>query len=259
MIQIAAGAVLAAAVALMAHRTRALTRGGALAAFVVGAIVFGVGGWRGALVLLTFFVPSTLLSRLGRARKRAAMSDAKSGPRDARQVLANGAIAAVCLLLSAWTPAIAVFAVAFAGALAAASADTWGTEIGTLSRETPRSIVTFAPVESGMSGGITLLGSIATLAGAICVAGVAYATSIAAFWPVAIAGIAGAFADSLLGATLQERRWCPNCRQDCESNPHRCGTQTQRRRGFAWLENDAVNFAATLTGALIAIGLAARV
>lgn len=247
------GALFAGLVALSAYRSRALTRDGAMAAFAVGTVTFGAGGWRGAGVLLAFFVPATLLSRIGGAHKRTAMADAKSGPRDAGQVLANGAVAAICLL--GGTPRTMA---AFAGAVAAASADTWGTEVGTASHERPRSVVTFKTVPPGASGGVTAIGSIASLAGAACVAAVAAAAGVASFWPVAFGGMAGALADSLLGATLQERRWCPRCRQQCESNPHLCGAPTHRGSGLPWLANDGVNVAATVTGAAIA-GLAARV
>ncbi|HEY5425101.1 MAG TPA: DUF92 domain-containing protein [Candidatus Tumulicola sp.] len=255
MIGVVIGAVCAAIVATLAYRTRALTAGGAAAAFAVGTIVFGAGGWRGALVLFAFFIPSTLLSRIGRTRKRELTDAGKIGPRDARQVLANGGVAALCTLLA--LRGGATFTAAFAGAFAAASADTWGTEIGTLSRAVPRSIVTLRPVAAGLSGGITLVGTLATLAGAGCVALVGALAGVGAFWPVAAGGVAGAFVDSFLGASLQALRWCPGCARECETNPHRCGTSTVLRRGLEWLENDAINLAATLGGALVAGSLAA--
>ncbi|MGA8532529.1 MAG: DUF92 domain-containing protein, partial [Candidatus Tumulicola sp.] len=99
------GAALAAAVALVAYRVRALSAGGAWAAFAVGALVFGTSGWRGALVLFAFFIPSTLLSRFGRSHKAA--FEGKQGPRDAWQVLANGGIAAICALLALRLPPFA--------------------------------------------------------------------------------------------------------------------------------------------------------
>jgi uncharacterized protein (TIGR00297 family) len=250
----AIGALLAAAVALVAYRARALTAGGAGAAFVVGASVFAATGWRGALVLFAFFIPSTLLSRLGRARKRALDDVGKQGPRDAWQVLANGGVAALCAVLMPHGDL--VFAAAFSGAFAAAAADTWGTEIGTLSRAAPRSVLTLRPVATGMSGGITLTGSLATIAGAAFVAAVAWFAGVAAFWPVALGGIAGAFLDSLAGATLQAQRWCPQCARACETDPHRCGSATILRRGFGWVQNDAVNLIATLAGALAAGSMA---
>ena len=242
--------------AAAAYRAHALSLSGALAACAVGTIAFGIGGWTGALVLFAFFIPSTLLSRVGKARKRALVDIGKTGARDAWQVLANGGAAALAMLAA---PALGAPAIAaFAGAFAAASADTWGTEIGTLARGTPRSIFTLRPIATGLSGGITWQGTLAELGGAAVVAGVAAALHAAAFWPVFIAGVAGAFIDSALGATAQSLRYCPACARACETNPHACGSATVLRRGIAWFGNDAVNFAATLAGAAIAYALSAR-
>jgi uncharacterized protein (TIGR00297 family) len=250
------GAILAAVVAALAWRARSLSPSGALAAFVVGTVVFGWKGWSGAAVLFAFFIPSAILSRVGRKRKRAMLDVGKQGARDAWQVLANGGVAAACALPYGDRHA-SLFAAAFAGAFAAAAADTWGTEIGTLVRSAPRSILTLRPIATGMSGGISAAGTAATLAGAAFVALVAAATHVAAIVPVAAGGIAGALLDSVLGASLQAMRWCPACAVACETNPHHCGTPTSLRRGMGWLENDAVNLAATLAGAVVA-GVLAR-
>lgn len=238
-------------VALLAWRARALKIGGALAAFAVGACVFGSGAWPYAAVLFAFFIPSTLLSRAGRAVKRRLIDTGKHGARDQWQVLANGGVAAACALATAagHSPALAA---AFAGAFAAAAADTFGTEIGTLVRATPRSILTLRPVARGLSGGITFAGTTAEIAGALFVAAVAWVCGVSLLIPVAIGGIAGALVDSLLGATAQELRYCTACLRECETDPHACGTATTRIRGIGWMNNDAVNAAATLSGALIA-------
>lgn len=250
MIQLAIAAVLATLVAAIAYRARALSASGAVAAWLIGTITFALGGWGGASVLFAFFLPSTLLSRVGRERKRTLADVGKTGARDAWQVLANGGVAALALLLS-WHYGAPMLA-AFAGACAAASSDTWGTEIGTLARGTPRSLLTLRPVSTGISGGVSWQGTIAECAGSVCVALVASFTHIAPFVPIAIAGVAGATIDSLLGASLQALRYCSACERTCETNPHACGNATTLRRGFAWLENDAVNLAATASGAIIA-------
>jgi uncharacterized protein (TIGR00297 family) len=254
--QAALGAALAATVAAIAYRAYALSRGGAVAAFAVGALVFGSGGWPAAAVLFAFFLPSTLLSRYGRARKRAMTGVWSAAPRSGWQVLANGGVAALCALAA--TRGGAPFAAAFAGAFAAASADTWSTEIGTLSGRAPVSILTLRPVRAGISGGITLLGTLAMVAGSICVAATAALAGVAPFAGVALGGIAGGVADSILGASLQALRWCPACSRACETRHHDCGTPTLLHRGVGWIENDAVNFAATLCGAIVA-ALALRV
>ncbi|MHB8145701.1 MAG: DUF92 domain-containing protein [Vulcanimicrobiaceae bacterium] len=254
MTQVAFGCALAALVAFAAYRARALDRSGAFAAFAIGAAIFGAGGWYAALVLFAFFVPSMLLSRLGRERKRDLTDIAKPGARDARQVLANGGVAAIAIVLARFlgAPLAAVLAAAYAGAFAAAAADTWGTEIGTWIGGRPRSILTLRPLAAGLSGGLSPAGTAAQVVGAASVGLVAQAVHLAPFWPVAIAGFIGATIDSLLGAGVQALRHCPRCKRDCENNPHVCGSPTTLLRGVAWFENDAVNFAATLGGAVFA-------
>jgi uncharacterized protein (TIGR00297 family) len=249
------GAAAAAFVAYAAYRLGTLSLGGALAAVVVGAATYGALGVPGAAVLLAFFVSSIGLSRFGRARKRELLVDVgKTGPRDASQVLANGAVAALCAVLAVWVNTR--YGYAFAGAFAAAAADTWGTEVGTLSRRAPVSILTLRRIPAGLSGGITLPGTLAEVAGALFVAGVALVIGRYALLPVALGGIAGAVVDSLLGGSLQSLRWCPQCSRATEREPHGCGANTTPLRGLGWIGNDAVNWAATLTGAAVAFALA---
>lgn len=207
------------------------------------------GGWPAALVVFAFFIPAVLLSRHGRARKRELVDIGKHGARDAWQVLANGGVATLCIAL--W-PHGDAFACAFAGAYAAASGDTWGTEIGTLARGRPRSILTFRPLPTGLSGGVTLAGTLAEIGGACVVALAAAMVDIGSFLPIALGGVAGALIDSLLGASAQSLRWCPTCERACETNPHVCGTPTTQRRGLRWMNNDAVNLCATIGGAVVA-------
>lgn len=248
------GALLAAAIGFAAWRVRALTTGGAIGAALVGTATFGALGMRGAFVLLAFFVSSIALSRLGKARKAALVDAGKSGPRDGAQVFANGGVAAICALLALGGDQH--FAVAFAGAFAAATADTWATEIGTLLGGQPHSILTFRPIARGLSGGVSLAGTLASFAGALLLGAVAAAAGFGSFAAVALAGVAGSLLDSVLGASLQSLRWCPQCARGCETDPHACGANTAPIRGLSWFGNDAVNFAATLGGALVAFALA---
>ena len=237
-----------------AWRFGTLSAGGAVAAWIVGTPTFGSLGIPGAAVLLAFFIPSVALSRYRRDRKRTLLRDvAKAGARDGAQVLANGGVAAVCALL-----ALIVdhrFATAFAGAFAAAAADTWGTELGSLVPRKPRSIVTGREVNTGLSGGITTAGTLAEVAGAAFVALVACAAGFHAYLAIAAGGIAGAFADSILGGTIQALRWCPQCERETESEPHSCGANTRIVRGLPWVNNDLVNLLATLTGAAVGFAL----
>lgn len=251
------GALIAGIAGFAAWRAGSLSASGALAAFAVGTAVYGSLGPRGAAVLFTFFLTSVALSRYGRARKRVALADvSKTGARDAGQVLANGGIAALCALAAHAIDAR--YAAAFGGAFAAATADTWGTEIGSLARTAPVSILTRRTLNTGLSGGITLLGTLAEAAGALTIGAVAALSGFGPLLAIAVAGFAGALLDSLLGATVQVLRHCPQCHVDTECEPHRCGANTTVVRGVGFIDNDAVNVAATLCGAGVALLLSPR-
>jgi uncharacterized protein (TIGR00297 family) len=267
----------AGAVAVIALRAHALTRGGAIAAFVVGTLTYASGTVGFTLVLLAFFVPSVILSRVGKARKRALVDIGKGGARDALQVLANGGVATACAVAWAFTHDIR-WALAFAGAYAASTADTWATEIGTLAGTAPRSILTLRPLPTGMSGGVTWRGTLGEVAGGLWIGVVAPIAIVLAYiaqqsdvgftmaysrwWGLAalalvipVAGIVGSIVDSLLGATLQESRHCDACNRACETDPHVCREPTRIVAGVRGISNDAVNFAATLTGAAATVPL----
>lgn len=225
-----------------------LSRSGIPAALAVGVLVVAGGSWRYAAVLLAFFVTSMALSRAGKRRKEHLAEQGKGGPRNAFQVLANGGIAAACAIAArlGHSPPLAA---AFAGACAAAAADTWGTEIGTLFAVRPRSVLSGKALAPGLSGGITLPGTIAEAAGGAFVGIVAQAAGVAPWWVVAGAGLAGAFADSFAGAGAQELRYCDRCGRACEVDPHGCGAPTRRIRGVGWMTNDSVNVICTAVGA----------
>ena len=126
-----------------------LTGRGVVAALGVGVAVGWGLGWRGFVPLLAFFISGSLLTQL---------TGGEGGRRTAAQVLANGGVAAIAALLGAWTAAL--------GSLAAATADTWATELGSFARRPPRLITTGQAVPAGTSGGITVLGTAGGVVGA---------------------------------------------------------------------------------------------
>ncbi len=169
------------------------------------------------------------------------------------QVLANGGVFTAAALASIVSPAQVWLAIAI-GALAAATADTWATEVGTLFGGDPRSIISGKTVPAGTSGGVTLVGTAAAVGGAAFMA--ILATLVGWSVPIRVAlaaGVAGALADSLAGAMLQERRWCSACRAPTERAVHVCGTRTGRIGGIAGFDNDVVNLLCSFVGALVAL------
>jgi uncharacterized protein (TIGR00297 family) len=224
---LAAGFLLSAGVAVAARALRLLTHDGVLAAVAIGTLVFGFGGWKEAGLLALFFATSSLLTRWHARRKP---HPEHAAGRSAPQVLANGSVAT---LLAVWGSALAApwVSAAFAGAIAASTADTWATEIGLLSRTPPQLITarllrTRTVVPPGTSGGVTWLGTIAACAGAALIAGSSTVWLDTRFASVWLAGVVGMTLDSTLGATA-EGRW-------------------------RWMTNDTVNLIASIGGALLA-------
>lgn len=269
--QLFLGVALSAVVAGLGYWRRALSLGGLVGAMLVGTLTFGCGGWIWGLLLITFFVSSSLLSYYRRADKETAADKfAKGSRRDLGQVLANGGVGAGLAAAFALHPEPLLFA-AFLGVMATVNADTWATELGVLSRVPPRLVITNQEVPVGTSGGVTALGTLASVAGALLIGSVATAlTQAVSLWQgsdwslravsfplLAVAGgLAGSLADSLLGATVQGIYFCDFCGKETERTIHRCGQTTYLVRGWPWLNNDIVNLFASLVGGLVTAFLA---
>lgn len=251
------GAMLAVAVALGALRMRALTEGGAAVASLIGTLAVGAG-WRWGILLILFFVASSALSAVTASRQAPSVLGIvdKRGPRDALQVLANGGVFAAVAMGEILWPHTA-WSAAGLGALAAATADTWGTEIGSMARSAPRMITTWQRVPAGTSGAVSPAGLAATGCGAafISLAAISLGWGVELAAAVFAGGLAGAASDSLAGATLQQKRRCESCSLETEQRVHRCGSRTRMIGGLAWLENDGVNLSCTLVGAAVAAAL----
>lgn len=252
---LAIGLGLAALVTAAAYAAGSLTGGGAAAATVIGGLAFAGGGLLPAVLLIVFFVTSSVLSRLGRSTKaRVADRYEKGVRRDQGQVLANGGVAAI-LAVAYGVSGNTLALVALAGALAAVTADTWGTEIGVLARRSPIRLTDGRRVDRGTSGAVTVEGTLGSLAGSTLIGGLAgWGTGGPTLGgAVVLGGFVGAVADSLLGGTVQAMFECPACRKETERHPtHVCGTPTRQIRGWFWLRNDAVNAIASLTGGVVA-------
>ena len=256
--QLIIGFILAAIIAYLAHRMRSLNQHGAIAATIVGTVVFGVGGLQWAILLLIFFITSSVLSRLFKKRKQGLDEKFSKGhQRDAGQVFGNGGLATAFVLVHFLYPESTVGWVGFAASLAAVNADTWATELGVLNPTSPRMITDLRKrVEKGTSGGVSLFGTFASLLGAsaIALAAAVFSNDWSLVFVISLAGLAGSLFDSLIGATVQAMYYCPTDKKETEKHPfHTCGTKTIHIRGWKWLNNDWVNFACGAFGIMIAL------
>lgn len=252
------GGTLAGLAAGRAARHGQLTMGGEYAAFGVGAAA-ACGGFLWAGTLAVFFYTSMFLSgwRRGEKRQRSYSVLPEAKARDAWQVLANGGLFAAAAL--GWGIFGEYHAGLFGfGALATATADTWATEIGMAMKQVPRSILTWKPVTAGTSGGVSAYGTAAAIVGAFVIALLAVVSFTTPFdlprlEAVFVGGLAGAATDSLLGASVQSRRWCDECQEWTERRVHTCGYRSHHRSGFRWMNNDVVNLLATAVGGFTAV------
>lgn len=264
MVRLLIGLVCSGVIAVIAFRKQSLSTSGAVAAVLVGTVLFWVGDlfWYG--LLLIFFLSSTGWSRFKRAAKREVENQfAKGGRRDALQVLANGGAALICAIMYTLFGDV-MWLFGFLGSLAAVTADTWATELGVLSAARPRHILQGRGVAPGTSGGVTWFGSLAALLGAALITVCGYV-----LWPLeshtvswwyfmlagTVAGVIGSFVDSLLGATLQRQYVCFECGLTVE-RPQHCGRNTKAVKGWRWMTNDTVNVLGSLAGAITFILLA---
>lgn len=255
---------LSALIVAIARKAGVLTYSGALAALAGGVIAI-LAGWSWALFLACWFLVMSLVSRMGRAAKIRNTVEvvSKGGPRDHWQVLANGGVFFLLAFVSLLFPSSKNFvSVLAAASLAASGSDSAATEIGTWMGGAPLSLRTLRRVLPGTSGAISWSGTIAMFLAAGLISALACAFSMVNLSQTPIimaAGIVGALADTLMGATLQERRRCLNCGENTEQLVHHCGASTVQIGGISWVTNDVVNMLTTVVAAFTAAMLMLKV
>jgi uncharacterized protein (TIGR00297 family) len=230
-------------------RRGSLSADGAALASLMGIWVVLFAGASWLLPLFFFFASSTLLGRLN---KRSAAADEKQGkPRDAWQVICNGAPYALAAMGMpagwAWQ--------AMGVAMAAATADTWASEIGMHFRGRTYDLLRGQRAQPGLSGAVSLQGTLGGLAGAfslalLMMALLPEARSFFFLLFLGLAGFAGMLLDSLLGSALQAR-----FRDPASGVLSDTGLPGQRPAlGLRWVNNDAVNLISNLLVTLAAVG-----
>ena len=258
--QFTIGVLLAMFVAVLSFRFRFLNSSGSVTTFILGSVLFGIGSWNWGLPILAFFTSSSILSKMWRKRKNVAnLMSEKSSKRDFGQVIANGGFPALIVLIFYITGNNNLFLI-YLGALAAVTADTWGTEIGVLAKKHPRLITSLRPVYPGSSGAVSPLGTMGSISGSFFIAMAGFIMRPEVFQNrffdillITIAGLTASLIDSLVGATIQAQYKCPVCKKLTEKRVHCNKTDTVFFRGFKRLNNDAVNLICGFSGILFMI------
>lgn len=255
------GVILGLIISIISYKLKLLTLNGAIATFILAWIIFSFGQIKWTIPILTFFVFSSLLSKLRKKiNPKVESYFQKSDERDHVQVMANGGFPGILVLINQ-IHCSELFYIAYVSSIAAACSDTWATEIGTMSNSKTLNIINFQQVEQGISGGVSLIGFIGAALGAvlISVSGLPWFNNISEIILIIFfSGFLGSTFDSVLGSTLQTKFSCTVCDKITENKFH-CGKISVHTNGIKWLNNDAVNFATSLFGGFISFALASSI
>ncbi len=194
-----------AGIAAITVALRIVSLSGGIGGAVAGLVMLHFGGWGAYAILWAFFLFGTIASKLGYARKeRLGTAQADRARRGARHVVANvgvGAWLAFAIgggVTAASTP---ILTLALAGSFAAALADTFGTELGTLYGRRPFLFSSWSRVPPGTRGAVSGAGIAGGLLGATLIGVTASAAGlfpVRFVWIVLVAGLVGSLAESFL-------------------------------------------------------------
>lgn len=225
-----------AALAAAAYAARSVSVSGVVGGLLMGGALYAFGGWRAFMMLVVFFVLGTVATKTGYARKAAlGIAQEKGGRRGARNAIANCGMGALLAYVAAASPYTGLAMLGLVAAFATAACDTVSSEIGQAYGRTTYLITTFRRVPPGTDGAVSLEGTLAGTAAAGVVAVVALALGLvtplgAAL--VVLAALFGSTVESYMGAIWERAKL---------------------------IDNEAINFANTVAGALFAIAAAALV
>lgn len=257
--QIILGFYVAAGISLIAWWRKALDLSGAIGATVVGTIIFGLGGWGPSIALVLFFISGSVLSGLPSKLPRASLVELKEKHgRSWKQVAANGIVPMAAILASVIVPSQRLlFTYIFYGAVATSCSDTWGTEIGVRYGKSALDILTGRGLDTGLSGGVSVEGFAASIAGSALIALASFVPNgfdPKGFFAILVAGILGSLSDSVLGSAMQGKY-----RAEIEGgtvrerHSHPGMLTPQLVQGFHVLTNNGVNCISSVFGAFMTL------
>ena len=226
----AATIVLSAAIILYAYLRKKIEFTGFAASGFVGLAALLSVGPEWLYLILAFFILGNLVTRYKYKVKEDEGLAEKS--RSFKNVFGNGGAAIVYALLYRLVDNNPLFLLGFLGSMAAATADTFATEVGEAHDKQPIMVTTWKKVKRGTSGAISPTGCMAALIGAAAVSIVPSFFTIMLNKPLlfgigTLAGCIGCTVDSFVGATIEGKS--------------------------KFLDNHSTNFIGTLAGGLAAI------
>jgi uncharacterized protein (TIGR00297 family) len=248
------------AMSFLAYKAKVINKSGILTAVPIGFIILYFGEVSWFFILILFFIIASVFTRYKyREKQRFGALQENDIPRNWKSVLANGLPLAVLAILYYISDHNPVFMLSFVGSISFALSDTLATELGLLSKEKPRSILTGEVVNKGQSGGITLYGEIAAIISSLVIG------SICGIWfsnnrisqisiiivAALVGGVLATNLDSILGSTIQAKYKCVHCKKRLEKRAIHCNRAMILERGISIVDNNVVNLLGMIIGALI--------
>jgi len=211
---------------------------GWLVTFIIAGIIILSGLMSYLLFPIAFLILGSFISKLN------PKNEDNTG-RNHTQVLANAGVAAM-LSIFYYFHSIDFFEYAFVISFSVALSDTFSSEIGKRFGGQPIDITTFDAASKGLSGGITLLGTLGGVAGSAIMAFIYFVFRGELIFCVYIFsfGFLGMIIDSLIGSLFQAKYKLNN--QILEK-----GNRSQLIRGIHGLDNNVVNFLSIFLTVLI--------
>lgn len=249
-------------IAFVAYKKASLNKSGCIAATVLGTGLYYFGGLWFSIIMVAFFVSSSILTKLKNYNKEGLDKlNEKSGNRDYMQVFANGGVGLIFAIIYYFSESPVVL-LAYAVSFAEANADTWASEIGVLSKSKPISILNFKPLEKGMSGGISILGTTFAFLGASFISCIYFIASLITYKDIKqsfiysilciLIGFIGSIVDSILGASIQAQYYCEDLKIFTEKKEYK-GKPNKLIKGITFINNDVVNLSSNLISALMVL------
>lgn len=256
MIEFVIVALLGLLVAWAVYQKELLTLGGSASVLVMLLLIDGFGKWEMVVLILFGYISLSVVDKVFSRKIERSVEGIheKSGKRSAYQVWVNGGAAVVCIVLYGITHRVS-FLMGYIVGIGEAYADSLASDVGVMSKKQPLDICTWKPVTNGLSGGVSLLGSGASILG------VAVYTLVTVFLrPMSFRHGAGLFLipiigcilDSVLGSRMQVKYICPRCGAVTEKKMH-CGVKTKVHSGISWMDNSMVNLITNVVTCILGI------
>lgn len=222
-------AIIVVAGMLLSVQLRKLTIAAALMGGILSTLIYITCGVAGVILMAAFFIMGVLVTSWKmELKQQAGLAEKDKGRRKSGQVFANAGAAIIIGMLSLLFPKSHLNTpLLVAACFAAATADTFSSELGNVYGKRFFHILSFQPAKKGGNGIISREGTLWGIVGSTLIAliyGIFYGVSFDLLI-IIIAGTAGNIMDSLLGAAYEDK---------------------------GYLTNNMVNFLNTVTAVLIA-------